>query len=654
MSQNAQSAPHADAIRQQLERILVSRVFYSSLRSQALLRYSVEKSLVGAAAKEYEIALAVFERDTDYDPAVDATVRVEAGRLRSRLREYYVTEGQHDPIVIDIPKGGYTAVFTPREPAEAHAVKGNGLSTSVAPSSAPLLTESPSNRAAENAPSAATLLPGASYHRHPFRRAKLWAASLVTCALAAALTGWIAFRWMHAHEPIRSLAVFPLENLSGDPQDYFAEGMTDELTTQLAQIRGLRVVSRTSAVLAGGMHQPLPQIAGDLHIDAVVEGSILRTGNRIRITVQLIDARSDKLLWADNFEGQSNDILSLQDGIARQIASQARIALMPAPASAPAGRKIDPAAFDAYLHGRYFFQKQDMVRSASYFQRAIAIDPSYASAYAGLAAALDAESTFQSGRPDSLLEQALAASERAIQLDPQNGEAYSELGSIQTLYQWDWTAAEQNLTRGIALNPNHALGEMEYAVYLDAVGRPDDAVTHMRRALDLDPMSFFMTRRLGATLYLARRYDQALDELRNAAEMEPAQHQTFDNWMSLAYQMEGMRDEAVQRDIAALHSDLPDLDDASLSDVYKRQGWDAYWRARIGVLKPHSGEQCVPYAIAESDLRLGDRDGAFALLNQLIDQHCFEVLWFKTNPLLDPLRSDPRFPALLHRINLSN
>ncbi len=344
--------------------------------------------------------------------------------------------------------------------------------------------------------------------------------------------------------------MLPLQNLSGDSgQEYFADGMTDELITELARIPNLRVVSRTSVMAEKGSRRSLPDIARQLGVDAIVEGSIVRSGDRIRITAQLIDARTDRHVWAQSFEGPGSDVLSLQDSVAQQIATQARLVLAP-PSPRP---QVNPAAHDAYLRGRYFFNKQDFTHSLESFQQAIALDPNYASAYAGYASALDAATTFGIGAPEQLMPKALAAAQRAIQLDPQNGEAYTELGSIQTIYEWDWTAAEQNLTRGISLNPNDSLAEFKYAVYLDATGRPQDAVTHMRRALQLDPLSFLVNRRLGATLYLAREYDAALAQLQRAAEMEQ-QPGSIDNYVSLIYEMKGEHEKAVQHDLMALHA----------------------------------------------------------------------------------------------------
>ena len=447
---------------------------------------------------------------------------------------------------------------------------------------------------------------------------------------------------------IGSLAVLPLQNLSGDPgQEYFADGMTDELITELARIPNLRVVSRTSVMAEEGSRRSLPDIARQLDVDAIVEGSIVRSGDRIRITAQLIDARTDRHLWAQSFEGPASDVLSLQDSVAQQIATQASLVLTPASPRAP----VNPAAHDAYLRGRFFFNKQDIPHSLDSFEQAIALDPNYASAYAGYSSALDAAAAFGIGTPEQQMPKALAAAERAIQLDPQNSEAYAELGSVQTIYEWDWTAAEQNLTRAISLNPSDSIAEFKYAVFLDAVARPQDAVTHMRRALQLDPLSFFINRRLGATLYLAREYDAALAQLQRAAEME-RQPGSIDNYMSLIYEQKGDRDEAVQHDLTAvLHEDLPHLDAAALLGVYRQQGWQAYWRARSRALLSTSAHSCTAYEIGIDDLRVNELDHAFESFQHAVESHCFYMALIRVDPLFDSVRHDSRYAALLKRIH---
>jgi TolB-like protein/DNA-binding winged helix-turn-helix (wHTH) protein/tetratricopeptide (TPR) repeat protein len=464
----------------------------------------------------------------------------------------------------------------------------------------------------------------------------------VACLILLTITAWLLATRVHSAR-IRSLAVLPLDNLSGDPaQEYFADGMTDELITELARVPNLRVVSRTSVMAGKGSRRPLPEIARQLDVDAIVEGSIVRSGDRIRITAQLIDARTDRHLWAQSFEGPASDVLSLQDSVAQQIATQAHIVLAPPSPRVP----VDPAAHDAYLRGRYFFNKQDISHSLESFQQAIALDPNFASAYAGYATALDAGAAFGIGTSEELMPKALAAAQRAIQLDAQNGEAYTELGSVQTIYEWDWTAAEQNLTRGISLNPNDSIAEFKYAVNLDAVGRPQNAVTHMRRALQLDPLSFLVNRRLGATLYLARQYDAALAQLQRAAEMEN-QPGSIDNYMSLIYEQKGEHDEAVQHDLRALHENQPQLDIAALLGVYQQHGWQPYWRARTRALLTTPDYPCTAYEIGRDDLRVNDLDHAFDSFQHALDRHCFNMALIPVDPLLDSVRHDSRYTALL-------
>jgi TolB-like protein/DNA-binding winged helix-turn-helix (wHTH) protein/Tfp pilus assembly protein PilF len=489
-------------------------------------------------------------------------------------------------------------------------------------------------------PSAAPPLPGSGPGQRRNLRLGLTAGACTVLLIAAA---WLLVRYVHSARGIHSLAVLPLDNLSGDPsQEYFADGMTDELITQLARIPNLRVVSRTSVMATKRSRRSLLDIARQLDVDAIVEGSIVRSGDRIRITAQLIDARTDRHLWAQSFEGPATDVLSLQDNVAQNIATQARLVLGPVSPQRP----VNTAAHDACLRGRYFFNKQDFAHSLESFQQAIALDPGYASAYAGYASALDAGATFGIGTPEQLMPKALAAAQRAIELDPQNGEAYTALGSVQTIYEWDWPAAEQNLTRGISLNPNDSIAEFKYAVYLDAVGRPQDAVTHMRRALQLDPLSFLINRRLGATLYLARQYDAAIVQLQRAAEMEnrPA---TIDNYMSLIYEQKGDHDEAVRRDLSALQNNYPKLDTTTLLGVYRQRGWRPYWNARTRALLTFPAIPCTDYETGIDDLRAGNLDHAFASFQHALDNRCFYMALIRVDPLFDSVRQDARYTALL-------
>jgi TolB-like protein/DNA-binding winged helix-turn-helix (wHTH) protein/tetratricopeptide (TPR) repeat protein len=480
----------------------------------------------------------------------------------------------------------------------------------------------------------------------PGTRSQLLLAALVIFCLAAVAGSWLLANRQRSM-PIRSLAVLPLDNLSGDPsQEYFADGMTDELITELARIPNLTVVSRTSVIAGKGTHRSLPDIARQLNVDAILEGSIVRSGGRIRITAQLIDAHTDRHLWAQSFEGSASDVLTLQDSVAQQIASQARLVLDPSLPRAP----ISPAAHDAYLRGRYFFNKQDFRHSLESYKQAIALDSKYAPAYAGYASALDAAATFDIGTPEQLMPKALIAAQQAIQLDPQNGVAYSALGSVQNIYEWNWTAAEQNLARGVSLNPNDSIAEFKYAIYLDGVGRVKDAVNHMRRAVQLDPLSFIANRRLGATLYLAREFDEALAQLQRTSELEN-QPASIEKYVSLIYEQKGDQDEAVQHDLRALHGGEPQLDTVALLRVYQQQGWQPYWHARTRALIKDPPRSCTAYEIGINDLRVNELNQAFDAFQHALDTHCFYMSLIRVDPLFDSVRRDSRYVALLKRMH---
>jgi TolB-like protein/DNA-binding winged helix-turn-helix (wHTH) protein len=479
-------------------------------------------------------------------------------------------------------------------------------------------------------------------------------AYLLTAAmvLAVGLGAWLAWRHLrHSSRPIRSLAVLPLENLSGDPnQDYFVDGMTDELITELARIPNLRVVSRTSIVQAQREHRSLPELARELDVEAIVEGSVVRSADKVRINTQLIDAASDKHLWAQSFESEASDLVALQDSVAREIAVQTRVTLA-APSQASHETDVNPAAHDAYLRGRYFLSKREADKSAGYFQEAIRLDPKYASAYAGLADARESQTLLLTARPEDAMPKGMAAAQHAIILDPQNGEAYSALGGIETTYEWNWAAAEQNLTRGIVLSPSYSLAEMRYAVYLDVMNRTGEAVAHMRRALQLDPLSFLMNRHLGSTLYFARQYDEALYHLRRAQEMEP-HSRVVENWITWIYENKGMYDQAILHDLSFLQASALEQEADRLRTIYENQGWNAYWQARMAAIDPGADNGCGAYVLGLDSTLLGDRDAAFRWLNRAMDQRCFWMMWLKANPSFDALRQDERYSALLHRMNL--
>jgi TolB-like protein/Flp pilus assembly protein TadD len=645
-----------DLIMLQLDRILSSSVFSTARRSKMLLRYVVERSRAGSAPKEFEIAVEVLGRGAEYDPDVDATVRVEAGRLRNRLREYYDTAGEQDPIFIDVPKGGYGAVFVSRKSASKTLVPESEYPPH------PRLTSPqlpPSPEAASQVEqvglqSSWVLRSEWSWLLSLKGWAKWGIAAAVVVTLTAVTLSWHAGRKRPAVGPIRSLAILPLQNLSGNQQEeYFVDGLTDALITELAHTPGLRVVSRTSIMQYKGNRKSLQQIASELDVDAVVEGSVVQSGNRVRITAQLIDARDDRHLWAQSYEEPITDILILQDNVVREITLQTQAALTPRGGRVHAQR-INPAAYDAYLRGLYFLNQRDIEKSVTYFKQAVALDSTYAVAYARLAEALITQGVGDGGARPQEQSEALAAAKNAIVLDPESGEAYAALGFVEINFGKDWQAAGRDLEKGISLSPGNSLAEMYYSIYLDAMDRPEDAVSHMRRALQLDPRSFLMNRHLGTTLYFARHYDEALFYLHRAVEMEPTRADYALGWITRSYELALRWDDAERTDLQQLALTFTEAKLARLSMAYQRGGWKAYQAAKIDLIGRQPTNGCDLYEVGESYIRLGNPDRAFSWLGRGIEAGCFLADSLPVDPLLDAIRSDPRFPDLLKMAHLEN
>jgi TolB-like protein/DNA-binding winged helix-turn-helix (wHTH) protein len=507
-----------------------------------------------------------------------------------------------------------------------------------------------------DSPAGASSLPESSSKIPPPQIPKLrWLLLALGLILVAILSLWIRHRRLPAEEPIRSLAVLPLEDLSpGTREDYFADGMTDELITELARIPGLRVVSRTSVMQDKGTRKPLRRIAQELDVDAIVEGSVVRSGDRVRITAQLIDTRSDKHLWAQTFEGPLGDVLSLQDSVARDISRETSAVLTPAArAGLENAKRIHPAAHDAYLRGLYFVQRRDSALAASYFRQAIALDPEYGAANAGLAEALVVHLLGHGPDGPEIMPAAIAAAKRAIELDPYSGEGYTALGAIETSYLWDWNAAEQNLRKGIELSPSDSDAQTWLAIYLLSVNRPPEAVNATRRAVELDPLSFWANRLLGSMLYYSRRYDESLVALKHASELAPDKFSFVEGWYSGIYEIQGRYNDALVADLKDMASQLSPQDVRSFRTAFETGGWKGYQEARVKYLLPRSVGQCFMNPLAMSYLRLGNLTEAFRWFNRDMDNHCGRTVFdLVADPRLDKIREDDRFRALLRRVNL--
>jgi serine/threonine-protein kinase len=459
--------------------------------------------------------------------------------------------------------------------------------------------------------------------------------------------------------PIRSIAVLPLDNYSGDPnQDFFAEGMTDELTADLATISQLRVISRGSAMqFKGKQRPPTPEIGKKLNVDAIVEGSVLRSGDKVRITAQLIDARSDRHLWAKSFERSSRDVLALQDELASAIAREIHVQLTPAEQSRLSHAKsVNPEAYDAYLKGRYYFNRpsdENLKMAIASFEEAIRLDPSFAPAHSGLSDAYlwagynEGFLTATEARP-----KAKAAAEKAIQLDDQAAEGHASLATFKLFYEYDWEGSEREYRRAFALNPNYAFAHDQFGLGLAFQGRFDEAIAEGRRAAELDPLSPQIP--LDNSIAVTFRGDLAGAKalVRRAAELDP----TFffssweDGWIDL---QAGKIRESIPNFEKARAMESPSFVCAWLAYAYGASGDRAGARAELEELKKRSLRGSVTaFNMALVSLGLGDHAGAVTYLEQAYASDTQWLGWLKYDRTFNPLRSDSRFVALMKKLKL--
>jgi TolB-like protein/DNA-binding winged helix-turn-helix (wHTH) protein/Flp pilus assembly protein TadD len=503
------------------------------------------------------------------------------------------------------------------------------------------------------------LIPAA--HEIYWRRTALVGGALALFLMAGFLTlrRWVRSDAASSTAPrISSIAVLPLENLSNDPeQQYFVEGMTDEITTDLAKLPGIRVISRTSAMQYKNTHKTMPQIAKELNVDAVVEGTVLRVGNRVRIRTQLIYAPADRHVWAQAYERDLKDVLTLQANLAQDIAGEIQLKLTTQQrANLAVAHSVDPEAHEFYLKGRYFWNKRDeasFAKAIDYFQQAIAKDPTYAAAYAGLADSYALLGGFNLVPVEQAMPRARAAAEKALELDSNLAEAHASLGLIAPFNNWNWADAERHYQRAIELNPNYATAHHWYAEgYLMPVGRAEEAIAEMRKAQELDPLSAVIATDLGKELYFVRRYDEALVELHRALELDP-NFTSAHNWISDTLVEKQSYNDA----IAELEKTKPSREER----VYIRQ--TAYLYARMGrrtearaalakALELSKGKQVSSGAVALTYAALDDKDESFRWLEKAYTQRSSFMTSLKYWPVFDQLRGDPRFADLLRRVGL--
>lgn len=624
------------SVRKHLLEVLGSDAFKGGKRAQDFLHLVVEHALAGRIdnLRERMLGAEMFGRPVDYDTANDAVVRVKASEVRKRLTQFYQSLTVSPTVRIVLQAGSYIPQFYIELPEPSPAPASETVPPEISPPVQPV--HAPRTQEAIRK----SILPR-------------WGLAAVGLALLIFVSYFVFQQWKRSSSThqIRSLAILPLQNFSGDPdQEYFADGMTEELTTELGQIASLRVISRTSTMTYKGTKKTLPEIASELHVDAIVEGSVEREGNRFRITTQLIDSKTDQHIWAHSYDRDMTSVLELQSEVARDIADQIQIQLTPAvQARFSRTQHVDPRAVELYLRGRHRENIADPRAARDYFEQAVQIDPNYAAAHTALANVygwmgsggwMPYAEAFSRQKAEAL---------KAIELDDSRPEPHLELSSAAMNQSWDWTTQKQELQRALDLNPNSAEVVKAYANYLMHQGRTEEAVAETKLALQLDPVS--STSFLDATFicYFARKYDLALEYIQKAAALDHKPDEGFFP-LGVIYVEKGQYDEGIQE-----FQKIGDQPHAlgHMGNAYARAGRTAEARAILPKLMDHIQKTGIGrYEIALVYAGLKDNKAAFDWLEKAYQARDKGLTYLKVDPCLDPLRSDPRFANLEKRVGL--
>src|SRR6266853_3741289 len=506
------------------------------------------------------------------------------------------------------------------------------------------------------------------------RRRRLWLASATAgVVVAAALAGWSwrdsLRRMVSPGRPpvIGSLAVLPLENLTGDAsQEYFADGMTDALITDLAQIGGLRVISRTSVMRYKGVRKPLPDIARELGVDGIVEGTVTRSPGRIRITSQLIYAPSDQHLWAHSYERDIGDVVALQADVAQAIAGEVRAALTPElRARLGGGATTSPAAYEDYLRGRYYVNQRTpagVEKSVEFLQQAVEKDPNFALAYAGLADAFNFTNILGALAPKESSPKAETAATKALALDPLLAEAHAALGVVKSHYDFDFPSAQSEFLKAIELNPNYSNAHLFYAgAYLTPMGRHKDAIAEMQKALEVDPLSVPLNNMLGQTYLWAEDYEKALQQFQSTIGLDPRFPLAHFFLAGLLEEL-GRFEEAIQENergelLLGATPEKAAAWAAEFQEAFRSGGPRGYWhknlQSTLKARKQAGTRYFEAITLAGAYARAGDKRNAFEWLEKSYeDREGQTITLVRWLPEFKSLRADPRFADLIERMGL--
>ena len=485
---------------------------------------------------------------------------------------------------------------------------------------------------------------------------------LLFCAgcslILLAAVGFMRWRERGRSEiPIRSVAVLPLQNLTGNPeQDYLTEGMTDELITDLAKLGTMRVISRTSVVRYRGTQKSLPEIARELNVDAVVEGTITESAGRIHVTAQLVQAQPEKHLWAESYDRPTQDLVALQEELSREIAGAVRSSIAPQESAKLRHRDVSAEAYRLFLKGRYFWNRrtgEGFEHAIDYFDQAIAKQPDYAEAYTGLADSYLLLSGYYMEPQNRSIPKARTAAQKALELDSSLAEPHASLGMIAMNYDWNWAEAERQYRQAIALNPNYATAHHWYAEYLASMGRFDEGLAEIQVAEQLDPLSLIISSDHGKILFLARRYDRAIAQNRKTLEMDP-NFVLAHSWLAVAELQKGLFSDGIAELEKNRASDDSLFSSAWLVYAYAAAGMRTEAQKAVEELRHLIGHRNVDSGLmVVGYIGIGDKEQAFVWLDREYAEHSVGLTSLKVHPLYDPLRSDPRFQDLMRRVGLA-
>jgi TolB-like protein/Flp pilus assembly protein TadD len=594
----------------QLEKILASSLFTRSARLSRFLRFIVEQTLHGKgdSLKEYVLGLEVFDKEQSFDPRIDPIVRVQARRLRAALTEYYANDGKDDAVVIELPRGGYVPSFGARQPSEfiARPVRGS-----------------------RNA----------------------WFGAGAALIAGGFLAYWLLQTPGPPGERINSIAVLPFADLSPEnDQQYFCDGLSDQIIDALTKVEGLRVVARTSSFQFRGKSASIRQIGAQLRVGALLEGSVLKSGNRLRINAQLIRVADGYHVSSQTFERDMTDLFAIQDEISQTVAKTLNVHM---PLMMDRTESVE--AYNLYLQGRYFWSQwtpQSVQKSIGYYEQAIAKDPNYALAYAGLADAYQVLNLWGGGK--AAMVKGYDAITKALQLDPKLPEPHVALAMRRAFYDWDWSGAEREFRRAFELNPRSAVARFSFANILGPQARFQEAEAELQKALELDPLSTRFRFQACVLNYEWRRYDRAIGACEKVLELDSTFHLAR-AFQGLIYTEKGDYAKAVS-EIETVKASLPDDPRilAFLGHSYGRAGHREKALATLAEMKRLNRRRPFPVLFfAFIHTALGEKNRAIELLEESFDARETRLNDLNVSPLWDILRAELRFQTLLKRLGFT-